>query len=171
MTPVPTDVHVFTDGSTKRNGRKDAVGGIGVFFSDDNVLNYSEGLTFDTFQQRVTNNLAELYAIQKALDILETHMDLNKTHVRLYTDSEYAYKICTVWAKSWEKNNWTKWDKKPIANLERIQDIYRRIGTKQITFHHCLSHQAPPPREEKRKYFIWYGNAQADLLATSAANL
>lgn len=45
--------------------------------------------------------------------------------VNIYSDSAYCINIFTSWAKSWERNNWTRGKKhEPIVNLSLIQTIW-----------------------------------------------
>lgn len=150
---------VFCDGSCLDNGKKNSKGGIGVFFGDGDPRNVSEKLTCE----KVTNQVAELTAIQKCLDIL-----INNKYtgiVYIYSDSKYAVQIFTSWIQSWEKAGWKR-KTGSIENLDLIKDIHQK--TKQITviFKHCRSHLAEPPKDSDN-YNVWYGNHQADLLATA----
>ena len=56
---------VHTDGACIRNGREDAVGGIGVWFGPGHRLNVSATPSYP----KVTNNVMELLAIKRALEI------------------------------------------------------------------------------------------------------
>lgn len=143
---------VYTDGACINNGKKDSKAGIGVFFNEDHLLNISEKLT-DT---RVTNNIAEIKAAIKALDII-INLKLYKK-VILYTDSQYLINLITKWIFIWEKKGWRKADNKPIKNLELIQ--YLRTLTKQleINWRYIEAHNNN------------YGNEQADRLARQAIN-
>lgn len=158
-------VYIFTDGSAIKNGSIQAKGGVGVYFPDNKELNYSEHITYDTFKTKVTNNLTELYAIEKAINIIEYHNLL--TNIIIYTDSEYCYKTFTIWAKNWEKNNWKKSDNKLIVNKELIKRIYELVIKYNIKFIHCNSHQKEPLNKNSDEYKIWYGNKMADYLATN----
>lgn len=156
-------ITVFTDGASKGNGKKSAIGGIGVYFPTYNTLNYSEKIVFETFQKPVTNNLVELLAIKKAIEI--TKSQFASFELTIYTDSQYCFNIFTSWAKKWKTKNWTKADKKPILNLSLIKVIYDYCENYKIKFIHCNSHLAPPSDINSKEYFIWYGNDQADKLA------
>jgi len=57
------DIIVFTDGACKRNGKKDAVASIGVYFPNKEYEDISEVLECD----KHTNQRAEIYAIIRAL--------------------------------------------------------------------------------------------------------
>lgn len=150
---------VFCDGSCLDNGKKSSRGGIGVFFGDGDIRNVSERLTCP----KVTNQVAELSAIQRCLDILiqENYSGI----LYIYTDSNYAVQIFTSWIKDWEKNGWVR-KTGNIENLDLIKDIYEKTKKITVIFKHCRSHQPEPPKNSDN-YSIWYGNHQADLLATN----
>ena len=57
---------VYTDGSCINNGKEGSKGGIGIYFGDGDSRNVSKRLEYD----KVTNNVAELSALNEALDIL-----------------------------------------------------------------------------------------------------
>lgn len=156
-------INVFTDGSCLKNGCKNSKGGIGVFFDINSEYNLSEKLDC----AKITNQVAELTAISRALDQLINMK--NKKMVYLYTDSLYSINIFTDWFKKWEQNNWKKVDGKAILNLDLIKDINDKLKKQIIIFKHVRSHKAEPSKNDPN-YNIWFGNNQADLLATSSSN-
>lgn len=160
---------VFTDGAAKGNGKKDCVGGIGVYFEGHPHLCYYEVITTKTFNTKVTNNLCELYAIKKAIELMAEEAGAGDFMLHLYTDSKYSYSIFTSWAKKWESNGWKKSDNKPIQNLDLIKSICNLKGTYKVVFHHCNSHTNPPAMSSPQ-YRIWYGNDMADKLANKGIN-
>jgi ribonuclease HI len=157
-------VTVFTDGSCKGNGKVFANGGIGVFFPEKKEWSYSEKVTFDSFKTKVTNNLTELYAIQKAIEIAVSH---DITDLLIYTDSMYCFKTFTTWAKKWQQDNWKKSDGKPILNKKLIQEIYELVKKYNIKFQHCNSHLPEPKNKDTEEYYIWYSNTIVDKYATN----
>ena len=161
-------VTVFTDGATPRNGTSDATGGIGVFWEDGHADNVSECYNKAKLGRSVTNNIMELMAIRKAVDIFVRNHAYGDTHLVIYSDSMYCIKALTDWGKGWEKRGWKKKDGRAPENLDLIRGLYQDIGTRPITLKHCYSHGNPPPREDDESYKIWYGNHMADSLASSA---
>ena len=166
---------VYTDGSAKGNGKKDAIGGIGVFFplgeynniSDETIHALSKSKLFYT---KVTNNLSELTAILKALVTVKEYLDKDvKNKVIVKTDSNYAINCVTKWYINWEKNNWMTASKKPVSNellLKEIVNKFIKIYPSQILFVHVRSH-TKMPSETSNEFADWYGNFQADFLATN----
>jgi ribonuclease HI len=163
------DLVVFTDGSVRGNGRRDAIGGIGVFWGDDHPLNISETLTATTFGIPVTNNLAELYAISRALATAAKHFtEPGITYrVHVYTDSKYAWNILTSWANTWARAGWRKSDGGTVKNLDLIREIHDQCQQMHVVAHHCNSHRRAPEDTTSREYLVWYGNSCADRLANT----
>jgi ribonuclease HI len=164
---------VFTDGACTSNGRKNPCGGIGVFYGDSDPRNVSEELMSalkKIFKNinfgKPTNNKAELTAILWALISSITDLN-NKKKLKIYSDSRYSIDCLTKWYKAWEKNDWKNSKGSPVLNKEIIQGCLEIIKGResQISFIHVRSHQTKPPSNNP-KYFEWYGNHMADILAT-----
>ncbi|KIM98948.1 hypothetical protein OIDMADRAFT_104854 [Oidiodendron maius Zn] len=107
-------VHVYTDGSSRGNGKKGALAGVGVYFGDGDSRNVSEALKGEA----QTNQRAELTAIQRALEIVPRDRDIH-----IYTDSNYSINCSTVWYVNWKKNNWTTAQHEPVMNKDLILAI------------------------------------------------
>lgn len=90
-----------------------------------------------------TNQIAELYAILKALQH-GFSMYPYSTGFDLYTDSKYAIGCLTEWYPNWEKNDWRTAKGEAVANKGLIQDILKLIlankNTCPVTFHHVYGH-------------------------------
>jgi ribonuclease HI len=153
---------IYLDGGTKFNGKKNAIGGIGIYNETDNIK-ISQKIVYTTFNKPVTNNICELYAILVAIETFSN----DKTSLRIITDSQYCYNIFTKWASSWKKNDWKK-KGGPILNLELIKKIYGKVILNNIKFQHCNSHTKEPDNKTSIEYKIWYGNFIADKLATDS---
>ena len=101
---MPKENVIYTDGSCSRNGMKGAQCGIGIYFSERNPVhigNISERLKVD----KPTNNIAELTAIKRSLDIL-IEKKLTGYTIKIYTDSQYSIDCVEKWYDMWiEKNN------------------------------------------------------------------
>lgn len=93
-----------------------------------------------------TNNLGELTAVQQIL-IATQNAGLADEHLHLLADSQYAINVITKWMHGWKKRGWTKADKKPIANLELIQDIDRLMEGRNVTFEWVRGHAGHPLNE------------------------
>ena len=83
-----------------------------------------------------TNNLGELTAILRLLEA--TAQTGEELHI--LADSRYAINVVSKWRLSWKKRGWTKADKKPIKNLELIQEIDRAMEGRRVTFEWVKGH-------------------------------
>lgn len=110
----PGVLRIFTDGSSRSNGRAGATAGVGVFFGEGDKRNVSERLPGEI----QTNQRAELTAVIRALELSK-----NNAKIRIFTDSKYTIDCSINWYKSWEKNEWKKSNGDPVLN----QDLVRRI--------------------------------------------
>jgi ribonuclease HI len=145
-------VKVFTDGGCKKNGKHDAVSGIGVFFSDDDPRNFSGKI-----YGKQTNNTAEIKAILKAYKILKEEIESDE-RVNIYSDSIYAIRAATEYGEKMEKDDWIK----NIPNKHLVKKIYNTFkGRDNVHFIHVKAHTG-------RNDPISLGNEGADELATRA---
>lgn len=148
--PSSSIIHVYCDGSTLGNGRADATGGYGVFIAKNNHV--PERRISERLKGRVTNNIAELKALNRALEqILLLDMDLDEdTEVEwvIHYDSQYAVNVVTG------KNN-------AKANLELVEvgkALLQDCRYISLIFHHVYSHTGATDLHS-------IGNSIADILA------
>ena len=166
-TPKPTTplfqpkVHtVYTDGSYSKTTKRC---GSGIFFKDNDPRNTSFVIT-----NKKTNNIAELSAIKKGIElVINTHdYKMGEDIIEVYTDSQYSINSIMHWADKWEKNGWLTEKKKPIKNLELIKEIRQLYKSEhRIQLQFVRAHLSEPPKDSER-YHMWYGNKMADKLAT-----
>ena len=132
--PASNIVHLYTDGGTIGNGRKDATGGYGVFIPATR-LTKERLISRDLVSGKVTNGVAELKAIIKALkEILlidvEVDSDVELEFV-IHYDSTYAADVIT--GKKGAK-----------ANLELVtqgkQLLKECLAIVPVEFEHVYSH-------------------------------
>ena len=90
-----------------------------------------------------TNNLGELTAILRLLQA--TAQTGEELHI--LADSQYAINVVSKWRLGWKKRGWTKADKKPIKNLELIQEIDRAMEGRRVTFEWVKGHAGHPENE------------------------
>lgn len=157
-------INVYCDGSTINNGKKNAAGGIGVYFGQHDSRNISEPFLLSI----PTNQKAELYAMLRTLQIL-THMIEENTHIEyechIYTDSEYTINCLDQWIPTWMNHDWHKADGKKVKNLDLLKQIssyyynYRRL----FKLHHIRSHTGDETPQA-------IGNKNADQLAVKGTH-
>ncbi|AGD92547.1 putative ribonuclease H protein [Megavirus lba] len=151
------NVIVFTDGSCVNNGRKHAVGGIGIHFPDRTLNDISRIFT----KGCCTNQRTELYAILYAIKYVHSEIGLQNCILNIFTDSQYSINCITKWVPAWIKNNWKTKNNTAVANREFIEPIYRYYNKYNINFTHVDAHTG-------RDDYDSIANAKADYLATKA---
>jgi ribonuclease HI len=157
-------VEVFTDGSTINNGKKNASGGVGVFFYDDSFKNISERYN----SNNVTNQKCEILAIIKGLQVIKSKFGRHskKINILIHTDSEYCIKCMNSYIKNWIRNNWKLRNGNNVKNrnlLELLLNLSNEFNN--ISYNHIRSHKQEPINKESLEYKLWYGNMMADKLA------
>jgi ribonuclease HI len=160
-------IYIFTDGGCKNNGKKNAVAGYGVFFSDDTSSNYFDFNTNGLVIQDPSNQRAELTAILKSFQIINDNKSLfENKDIILVTDSIYCINCITKWSKNWKSNGWKTSKGEPIKNQDLIQEIIGLFESNQnfckIQFKHVFSHLKEPEEKNTLQYFLWYGNKRVD---------
>jgi ribonuclease HI len=154
LIPNQQTIKVYTDGSCIRNINNKHHGGYGVYFGKENKKNVSEPY----IDKDVTNNRAELHAIQDAIRLLNTEILENK-EIEIYTDSEYSLKSCTIWYKKWEKNGWKTKGGTLRKNIDYIQKLSKILENhKNIKLIHIKAHTGKTDPDS-------VGNDMADILA------
>ena len=148
---------IYTDGACLNNGKKNSMGGYGVFFGDNDIRNKSMKLTGN----KITNQVAELTAILCAIEIVMTE------NIIIKTDSMYCINCITKWAPNWKKNGWVR-GTGMIENLELIKQLYEYTIEFDIKYVHIRAH-TKEPHKDSASYNDWYGNMQADMLASAGA--
>ncbi|MDY2847747.1 MAG: ribonuclease HI [Oscillospiraceae bacterium] len=128
-------VEIFTDGACSGNP---GPGGYGAILRyGDNVKEISGGAA------QTTNNRMELTAVVEALSALK-----RPCTVILTTDSKYVCdSISKGWAKSWQKNNWVKSDKKPALNSDLWEKCLQLLEKHDVTVKWVKGHAGHPENE------------------------
>jgi len=138
---------VYTDGSCINNGKEGSKGGIGIYFGDGDSRNVSKRLEYD----KVTNNVAELSALNEALDILVEY----DSDTIIYTDSKYVILCCTSYGRKQSVKNWIE----DIPNKDLVKLVYNKFISKDnIRLEYVRGHNN------------CYGNDMADKLAREGIN-
>lgn len=128
-------VEIFTDGACQGNP---GPGGWGAVLRYNGVEKELSGGAADT-----TNNRMELSGVIEALRILKEPCE-----VVLCSDSKYVCDgISKGWAKSWQRNNWRKADKKPALNTDLWEVLLQLLGRHTVTVNWVKGHAGHPENE------------------------
>lgn len=151
--PIGETIHVYTDGSCYGNGSKDAYGGIGIFFGQNDPRNVGE-----PYMDNPTNNRAELAAIVKTLKILSKEIKARRPII-IHTDSVYAIRCFTTYGNKCAQKNWESKNEKGIPNVEIFKDAYYYLKKNPtVRFEYVKAHT-------NKKNYESMANDMADKLA------
>ena len=151
---------LYTDGCCLGNGKKDARAGVGVYFGAGDSRNLAEKLPLDAIDVvRATNQVAELYAIKRALTICKKDPQLRDCEILIRTDSEYAIKCLTEWYSAWVRRGWMNSKLEPVANQVLIRTTRALMDHLNVRLEHVKGHSTS------------VGNNEADALAHRGAAL
>lgn len=115
-------VYIFSDGACSGNP---GPGGYGVILRFGDKEKELSGGEPDT-----TNNRMELSGVIAGLEALKY-----PCKVFLQTDSRYVVDgIEKGWAKSWQRNNWIKSDKKPALNKDLWEKLLKLLEIHEVKF-------------------------------------
>ena len=107
---------IYTDGSTKGNGKNFSFGGwaYAIYNEDGKLVSSNSGAEHQT-----TNNRMELTAIINAIKEIESY-DLSEiAMIEIYTDSAYIHNCYKDrWYINWKKNGWVNSKKEPVKNKD-----------------------------------------------------
>lgn len=161
---------IFTDGGCINNGKKNARGGVGVYFFKSKTKNYSAPQkpyidTTNGKKGKQSNQRGELEAIAYAIK------NSTSNNIVIYTDSNYSINCITKWIKNWKKKGWKNSKGQPVAHSDLIKKIDEYRNIKTIKFKHINSHQPEPVNTGSWEHTIWKGNKIADQLATEGCNM
>ncbi len=128
-------VEIFTDGACSGNPGPGGWGAVLRCGTAEKELSGGEKST--------TNNRMELTAVISALSALK-----QPCIVTLCSDSKYVIDAVTKgWAKSWQKNNWIKSDKKPALNADLWEQLLALLDQHDVSFVWIKGHAGHPENE------------------------
>jgi len=146
-------ISIYTDGCCLCNGKKNAQGGIGVYWGEKHSLNLSEKLN-----GRQTNNRAEIEACCRGIEQAQSQ-GIDK--IRILTDSSLVVNAMTSWLPKWKVNNWRlSSGNEEVKNKEdfmRLDNLCQQM--KFVEFQYVTAHVGI------------IGNEGADSLAKAGALL
>ena len=152
--------YIYTDGGVSY-GKGIKKSQCGIFFGDGHSLNSN----IPIYDKMVTNQRAELLAIQNALELIKTNIIFNDRKIIICTDSEYSYKCLTKWYKGWENNDWKTLKGEDVKHRNILENIMKNVNNHgDIKFKHVRAHKDEPNGLNIIQYMDWYGNYQSDRL-------
>jgi ribonuclease HI len=158
LKPTGGPAAIYCDGSCRSNGRPEARAGWGVYVTDADGRDLHRKSARVPADEPQTNQRAELYALQYAIDYACANGGAT-----IYCDSKYAMDCVGKWATLWAAAGWRKADGKPILHLDLIRPTYERLNAATgIRLVHVPAHTGGTDAVSR-------GNAVADALATAAA--
>lgn len=89
--------------------------------------------------EEATNNIGELTAMLELLRATKA-AGLASEQLHILADSQYAINVVSKWRHGWKQRGWTKADKKPIKNLELIQELDAEMAGRDVTFEWVKGH-------------------------------
>mmetsp|Transcript_9468 Transcript_9468/g.14199 ORF Transcript_9468/g.14199 Transcript_9468/m.14199 type:complete len:392 (-) Transcript_9468:174-1349(-) len=162
---------VYTDGACEGNGRKDAVAGYGVYFSNHDLPSISEPLA----GKLQTNQRAEMMAVIAAFDALLADNRISNLDghnsgkqegkglppVIIFSDSTYTLKGIE-WMKKWKTNGWKTSKDTPVKNKDLWLEFDKKFQE--------LSKIRPVELRYVKGHAGVDGNERADELAVLGAS-
>ena len=137
------DIYIYTDGACRGNP---GPGGWGALLECGEYRKEIKGNS-----QLTTNNIMELTAVIKSLDLLK-----EECHVVLTTDSNYVKNGISDWINNWKSNGWKTANKQPVKNKDLWQQLDMLSSKHHIEWKWVKGHSGNP------------GNELADQLANEA---
>ena len=134
-----------------------AKGKVPVLLSIDGLLNYTPDLHYDVIvaiDDRSTNNRAELVAL---IEMLKLCIDLDCDEYFIYSDSQYAIRLCNIDLDVVGQRGWTNASGVPLSNVEeikQIRDLKKKLDMSKVHIYKVKAHND------------YYGNDRADVNAT-----
>ena len=154
---------IYTDGSFIKNSSKSKykIAGYGIVFN--NCSEFIDSEICDEYEHRfedldikfkfgaflknpITNQRAELYAIYKALFMVNNYCSKTRYYpktITIYSDSMYSINIYTKWYKIWIKNGWIG-SNNEVKNTDIIKPTLSIINKlkkcSEIKFVHIRAH-------------------------------
>ena len=148
---------VFTDGSSRGNGRKTASASFACVFPNCRAWDLAAPLAGDS-----TNNRAEYAAALAAICIANEQDPARKRQLQIYTDSQLLYNSMTRLVKSWAANDWRTSKGHQVKNQELLRRILQCAGNRPLQWHWVNGHS-------KKGDYNAHWNDEVNALAQNAS--
>ena len=141
-------VTMYTDGS--HSGLYNCTGWACVIMQGTH-----SSVLYDGYAPGYTNNMMELLAMVRGLEVLNT-----KCNVRIISDSMYVVQaIKEDWITNWERNGWVTKTGKPVANRDYWEMLSKLLEEHNVTVCWQRAHKDELNTDDQR------GNDVADCFA------
>tara|TARA_Y100000590_G_scaffold374600_2_gene439016 strand:+ start:888 stop:1328 length:441 start_codon:yes stop_codon:yes gene_type:complete len=140
---IEEQIYIYTDGACRGNPGPGGWGAILEYREHKKEINGASSLT--------TNNIMELTAVIKSLEIIK-----RPSSITITTDSTYVKNGITEWINNWKVKGWKTANKKPVKNKDLWQQLDKLTENHKITWKWVRGHTGH------------VGNERADQLANEA---
>lgn len=131
------ELHVFTDGACKSNGKHGAKASYAGWFPSNKELSFSRLLPENESQ---TNQRAELRGIHDSVKILYDQK-LFDIHLKIFTDSLYSKNCLSIWINSWIQKGWKTTDGSQVKHRDLIEPLNDMLKSfKEYSIIHVKAH-------------------------------
>ena len=127
-------IYIYTDGACRGNP---GPGGWGAVLICGNYRKEIKGGSLLT-----TNNIMELTAVIKALELLK-----NSSTLQITTDSTYVKDGITKWIHNWKVKGWKTANKKPVKNKDLWEELDQLVSKHSIDWQWVRGHTGHPENE------------------------
>ena len=127
-------IYIYTDGACRGNP---GPGGWGAILICGDYRKEIKGGSLLT-----TNNIMELTAVIKALELLK-----NSSQIQITTDSTYVKDGITKWIHNWKAKGWRTANKKPVKNKELWVQLDNLVSQHSIDWQWVRGHTGHPENE------------------------
>lgn len=165
--------YIFTDGSYQNRPDLQFKAGYGVYTYNFKIPN-PQG------RNNHSHNFCEIMAIYQALKLVikidDAYESSKKTNTPrqkyiIASDSQYVLRSISHYMVIWKHQNWLRGRQMPIQHQKLWQKIHGTLLECDqleipVGFLHVSSHKKKPENPESLEYYLWFGNQNADRLAT-----
>ncbi len=140
---IEEQIFIYTDGACRGNPGPGGWGAILEYREHKKEINGASSLT--------TNNIMELTAVIKSLEIIK-----RPSSITITTDSTYVKNGITEWINNWKVKGWKTANKTPVKNKDLWKQLDKLTENHKITWKWVRGHTGH------------IGNERADQLANEA---
>lgn len=133
-----SNIVVITDGSCSPNDGTGSGGWAYIVKENGVIIRQESGREI-----RTTNNRMEFAAILYALRSF-----VLPTYLTIRTDSQYAMKSITAWARGWKTRGWRTSQGEPVKNRDLIEEILTEMDKHKVKIEWVKGHNGDEDNEK-----------------------